>query len=351
MTVSENSGYNQLPDPDTLWCTWPADWPIIDELHIGAKTGVAVFDIGHVGVNAEPYLTFLKTTRAWHEAGLIFLVDRENVGALRRELLHDDRLHLWDSAVHDHDRFHTYIPWFDWALRADTHLGLTDRLTDPLINEPQYLFDCIMGIKRPHRDYLYEQIHNCADIKARTFLNYLGQGHCYVPGAERDTAEGSGVASAADMNPGIWQDDMQAATSIIIPYKIYNQSWFSLTVESRPYNNRLITEKLAKPLLSQRVFVLFGAQHHLRDLRRLGFQTFAPVIDESYDEIEDCKTRWAAAWEAARDIARRDPQQIWRELQPRAHHNQQVARRMNWWAIMNSQMREIVHKYRMEKSL
>lgn len=345
MTVSENSGYNQFPDPHTLWCTWPADWSIVQELGIGADSGIALFDIGHVGADAEPYLAYLKTTAAWKSAGLIFLVDRENVPALRQELIVDDRLHLWDSAVHDHDRFHTYISWFDWVNRADNQLGLIDQLMDPLINEPQYLFDCIMGIKRPHREYLYEQIHKFADIKARTFLNYLGQGHRYMPGTERDTAEASG-ASATDMNPWIWQNDIQAQNYIIIPYKIYNQSWFSLTAESRHDNDRLITEKLAKPLVAGRVFVLFGAQHHLRDLRRLGFQTFAPVIDESYDEIEDCETRWKAAWQAVVDLAKQDARGVYKLLRSTIIHNQQLARQIDWWDSMTGQMRAIVYKYR-----
>lgn len=339
-----NSGFNQYPNSDVSWCTYPEDWPIVDRLGIGAESGIALFDIGHVGIDAQSYLSYLKTTSGWKNAGLIFLVDRENVASLRQELINDDRVYLWDSAVHDHERFHTYIPWFDWVVKADKQLGLSDRLTDPMIDTPHYLFDCIMGMKKPHREYLYKQINSCADIKRCTFMNYLGGGDNYVSGTCYDTLDNFG---SKNLSPyvRIDRDDIDADIAELIPYKIYNQAWFSLVNESRPNNDALITEKLAKPLLSRRIFVLFGAQHHLRNLRRLGFETFGDVIDESYDEIEDCETRWKAAWQAALNLVRQDAGSIYQRLRSIIIHNQQLARRVNWWETMATQMYQIVYKY------
>lgn len=338
MTVSANFGSKQCLDPDTLWCTWPAESPIVDQF--GAATGIALFDIGHLGVAAEDFLGWLKTTAAWQQAGLIFLVDRENKLCLRNELIHDFRIHVWDSAVYDHNRFHAYLPWFDWATSANIKLGLINQLTDPLIARPRYLFDCVMGQSKRHREYLYAQICDYDYIKTNTLLNYLGRGHTYQPAAEYDAP-----VVTNNMSLYGWQNDLRSPTYAIIPYKIYNQSWFSLVTESRDHNNGLITEKLAKPLLSRRVFVLFGAHHHLRDLRRLGFQTFAPVIDESYDEIEDCETRWASAWQAVKELAEQDPCVIWEKLRPIAIHNQAVARATNWWNKMHTQMFQIANAH------
>ena len=347
MTVSVNSGSNFYPDPDTLWCTWPADWPIVAELDIGSKTGVAVFDIGHVGTQTEDFFFYLKTTVAWRQADLIFLVDRENVESLRTEMIRDSRIHVWDSAVHEHARFHTYIPWFDWVNQADRGLGLSAQLIDPIQNRPQYLFDCIMGIQRAHRDFLYEQIMSNTAIVNKIYLNYLGGGDSYVPGTHHDTADNLNLPIDV-LSPyrRFRHDDFTVDLAEFIPYNIYNQSWFSLVVESRPNNNALITEKLAKPLVAGRIFVLFGAQHHLRDLRRLGYQTFDPVIDESYDEIEDCETRWRAAWQAGLHLAQQDAESIYKLLRPITIHNQQLARQINWWDSMTGQMHAVLNKYR-----
>ena len=46
------------------------------------------------------------------------------------------------------------------------------------------------------------------------------------------------------------------------------------------------TEKTARPLLTKTPFVLFGPKHYLRNLKKLGFKTFDPYINESYDFYE-----------------------------------------------------------------
>ena len=50
---------------------------------------------------------------------------------------------------------------------------------------------------------------------------------------------------------------------------------------------RHLTEKTFKAIALEMPFVLVAAAHSLEYLRSYGFQTFAPLIDESYDLIED----------------------------------------------------------------
>ena len=45
-----------------------------------------------------------------------------------------------------------------------------------------------------------------------------------------------------------------------------------------------MTEKTWKPILAQQPFILIGQQKHLHTLRKMGFETFQPFIDESYDD-------------------------------------------------------------------
>jgi hypothetical protein len=47
------------------------------------------------------------------------------------------------------------------------------------------------------------------------------------------------------------------------------------------------TEKTIRPLIGAKPFILVGCPGSLRHLRTLGFQTFAPHIDETYDDIDD----------------------------------------------------------------
>lgn len=55
-----------------------------------------------------------------------------------------------------------------------------------------------------------------------------------------------------------------------------------------------ITEKTVRPLLRLQIFLIIGSPFTLRQLRRLGFQTFAPYINEDYDEMMDPVQRMTA---------------------------------------------------------
>lgn len=55
-----------------------------------------------------------------------------------------------------------------------------------------------------------------------------------------------------------------------------------------------LTEKIFKPIVNRRPFLLVGAPGNLAYLKRYGFKTFDRWVDESYDAIEDNDLRIAA---------------------------------------------------------
>jgi len=67
-------------------------------------------------------------------------------------------------------------------------------------------------------------------------------------------------------------------------------SYFNIITEAsanytkNPVGNVFITEKTWKPILARQPFILIGQEKHLYALRKMGFKTFEPFIDESYDE-------------------------------------------------------------------
>lgn len=52
-----------------------------------------------------------------------------------------------------------------------------------------------------------------------------------------------------------------------------------------------ISEKIYKPIAAEKPFIVFSEQGYLKALRELGFSTFSPYIDESYDNELDPKSR------------------------------------------------------------
>jgi hypothetical protein len=76
----------------------------------------------------------------------------------------------------------------------------------------------------------------------------------------------------------------------------YDQTYASMVVETlvRPgskYTPIFITEKTIKPLAFAHPFIMYGNRGTLRTLREWGFETFANLWSESYDEIVDVDQR------------------------------------------------------------
>jgi hypothetical protein len=77
----------------------------------------------------------------------------------------------------------------------------------------------------------------------------------------------------------------------------YNRSYVSIITETdfggSNFEN-LLTEKTFKPILFGHPFILISGPGALAELRRLGYRTYSPIIDEGYDEINDPAQRFAA---------------------------------------------------------
>ena len=74
--------------------------------------------------------------------------------------------------------------------------------------------------------------------------------------------------------------------------KTYNDTYFSL-VTSTSFDTPWFhpDEKFWKPLGQFHPFIWIGPPNSLDSLRRLGFKSFSPWIDESYDKEKDCEKR------------------------------------------------------------
>jgi hypothetical protein len=71
----------------------------------------------------------------------------------------------------------------------------------------------------------------------------------------------------------------------------YSDSYFHLVTETFFGPNVFLSEKVFKPISNLQPFLVFGDYLTLAELKRLGFKTFEPFIDESYDSEKDPKKR------------------------------------------------------------
>jgi len=92
-----------------------------------------------------------------------------------------------------------------------------------------------------------------------------------------------------------WQSGSVDYNESMLNVASYYQRYFlEIVAETDSKNPYWITEKTVRPLAFGKPFILFSGQHALQYLRDIGFQTFSPWIDESYDAIENPFDRFDA---------------------------------------------------------
>jgi hypothetical protein len=101
------------------------------------------------------------------------------------------------------------------------------------------------------------------------------------------------------------------------------------TVYNYPY--ACFSEKIMRPVIAGRPFVLVGAAHTIEFLHHLGFQTFNDYWNESYDTMTDPNQRFEAVCSVVKEIASW-PIDLCRDhlksMQPILQHNQEIYKRI-----------------------
>lgn len=107
----------------------------------------------------------------------------------------------------------------------------------------------------------------------------------------------------------------------------YRDSYFSIVTETvfeDSLSELRLTEKTWKPIAHCHPFVMVGNGGILRELRRKGFQTFHPFIDERYDDVSEPAERFRLIRREIERLCALDHSQLaelYAELWPRLMHN------------------------------
>lgn len=237
-----------------------------------------------------------------------------------------------------------YIPtWFLTTVIANK--DLVDLPTAP--TKSKYLADFLLGGQTPNRINTLQFLkdHRLID---KCLVNIRPRQHSWgkdggntdpLPRLETYTSndipslDPIGFDTCYDRNGDIFT--MRTLThersifySHLIPWKIYQNSTLSFDSETETECDYVFfTEKTAKPLLAQRLFIISSGPRALESLRQHGFRTFSPWIDESYDQIENKKLRQNAALQSFLKFANQSDDErskILSEVQPILEHNKNV---------------------------
>lgn len=200
-----------------------------------------------------------------------------------------------------------------------------------------FLFDCLCGTRRQHRDYVMLSMLDSGLLERSivTYRDVFVGGDCthtpdYVQ-AQFPHLEVPWPYVSPNLDPS-WEVPGKIDRSIsgLVPWEIYNRTWFSILVETLGYGETfLAAEKVGKCLHARRLFVHFGAAYYLENLRSLGFETFDSVLDESYDRMfKDNVRRWRMAFDQVKWLSQQDPAKLLTKVKPILDHNHDRLQRL-----------------------
>lgn len=108
-------------------------------------------------------------------------------------------------------------------------------------------------------------------------------------------------------------------------YNLWQQAFVHLVNETVFYDDKLhLTEKIFKPIVAERPFILACAPGNLAYLKSYGFKTFDPWIDEDYDRVLDPTVRLAMITEQVAKFCNmplHQLRQIHQEMKPILEYN------------------------------
>jgi len=205
------------------------------------------------------------------------------------------------------------------------------------------LFDVLLGGERPYRTLLHNWIENDSALSTQIVMTYYG-GNSNRPRMilEPGMKEPNNQYSFHFAFPCQF-GEVKTRAGVIPPVSVYQQCAYSIITETTAQHNYVFfTEKIARPIVCQRLFIVLSSHGYLHYLRTAGFQTFGDIINESYDlEVND-ERRWRMAFEQMQVLAAMDQQQVLKRIQPIVEHNRRVLLETDWHKKMSQQVGQIL---------
>jgi len=116
--------------------------------------------------------------------------------------------------------------------------------------------------------------------------------------------------------------NLSHASASIIDYNYSLSSLWNIVTETVFYEDKLhLTEKVFKPIVLRRPFILVAAPGNLKYLKEYGFKTFDQWIDESYDEEPDPDIRIKKIVDEISKLSKKNLLEMYEEMIPILDYN------------------------------
>ena len=241
--------------------------------------------------------------------------------------------------------------WMDWLYRTTDFYKKNPQVLDKLTpyQTKEKIFDILLGRNKPHRTAVYDFIIN-NNLNNNVIMTYLkGNDTLTLQEQNRDgwIWEDTGLVLPDQeftwtVTPVKYQG-RSMSLSQVMPLTVYNQTAYSRVAETNSENGySFFTEKIVKPILAERLFLVFSGQHYLKNLRSLGFKTFNGIIDEHYDSVADSTTRFGLIFEQMQYLFSQPQEQILEQIRPITEHNKKVMLETDWYGDFSKELKQFL---------
>jgi len=240
------------------------------------------------------------------------------------------------------------IFWGDWfKTTTAVYKRLPGKLAEltPFDVKPRS-FDALLGSPKPHREFVAKATahHNLHDQITLTYGGAWKNTEFYAKDYflwEPDCVPQQHIIGTADW---VSYHGHQCHLSQVIPVQVYNNTAYTIIAETDCDNTlSFYSEKTAKAFIARRLFVAFSGYRFLENLHSLGFQTFADIIDESYDQEPDFERRMGMAFAQVKRLCQLPQQEILQRIQPIVEHNHHLIMGTDWTRLAVDQIRARIH--------
>jgi hypothetical protein len=307
--------------------------------------------IFHVYFESDKWVD--KLQQVYHHCDLIFVFCTELHSHTVEQLKMVDlpRVHIYVCGFINQYKFQhasvaTYMDWFyttsQFYLRSRPNF-LKYRL-DPFAIKP-LVFDALLGEQREHRNVVYDYV-NQNNLNNKIKMTYFGlirpeseHGNILKKrGFEFDWQDPNlQYCVSTDQENIKWSvqyvkyHNERISMSQIVPLDVYQQTAYSLVAETNATNDwNFYTEKIVKPIMAQRLFIVVAGRHYLKNLRSFGFRTFGNIIDEGYDDIVDNQVRWHSAMDQVKYLCTLDQVKVFDQIRNTVEHNLNVLKNTDY---------------------
>jgi hypothetical protein len=174
-------------------------------------------------------------------------------------------------------------------------------------------FNCLQKRPRAHRIWMFKELvdNNLLECGISS-MNALEYEHTYYMNRSMDIDDYNRISKYLPMLPPTneayekevndFSDQDSGKYQLRFNEDLMLDTWVSVISEaSFGEDTCFISEKTFKPIAACHPFILIGNRYSLRNLRDMGYRTFHPFIDETYDEL-DTWERYPAITDAIKKI-------------------------------------------------